>query len=909
MIKKPYHKTVKVADNGAIRIWTFKDQNAYEIKREAFPKGNYIEPGEKLKPADLGFTDSKRTMTFYVEGIRLSQTLGDQTIEANLCQYGEDIVNLTVYNIDADVDSDNDNGNSIPDHTLHEDQFENFPKEHGKITFENILDATGHGKAGKEVHSAGKNAKFTPFLVRIPEFIEVSADSKSKIFFEYKDDEQSSSSSSDFTSKIVLWKKDGPQKRVKKERHQKGGDLIYFDKGYLLNELFISNTCVLFIEGLEESDIGEIKIKTDLWLDGNIKTSAEDHLQLSVGKLDIVYHDMTGIKGIGKTSFQDVERIQSSIQTDGIVTDWQKDVNDGALILMRGIASPFLFDLWQQKKLVVETGYYLDEGAMKPIPVGELKREGELVKPSELYKDPSDIENRLKQIGLNSEIGTEFKYKSNADQKYKVIFSWVYKPPLEFDLNSPMNPIKQRQLDLVLKAKGIIETHGGKPRGLTIVRPPLVLVHGINSHPDMWFKDKPGSFVNAFDANKLNFGFNCKNFRVNHNIPDPEWSSEGPTHACGEITHMYKEIQKMITKAKSDYRENKQYFEYFWDEAEQKSRKPRIAIQKVDIVAHSYGGVLSRWYIEQAAENGGSSGDVFNNRKDVRKLVTLGSPHRGSPLANMVCEVFKNNYIANAYPDLDFKGWYTNFVISEFSILNLLNWFSQQITLGSLLAIIDHSEYTSGFSDHMATSKLSGKLATALDVNRNYPRHAYEVFSINSARLAQLNGNKPLHDDVGYGAIVGTHGIVKAQELGDMTEGLFTIISLFKILQPHVLNAKGDRVNVFPYIWELDMGLSDAIVPMWSAKLGVNNYNKMIKTTHVQMGDNFEINQTVQAWLNGWNPITKQVEPLPRGAAHRPNFAAGAPTFIGKHYVGSTIQSDGRSKGGGLNPTSIIKVK
>lgn len=59
-----------------------------------------------------------------------------------------------------------------------------------------------------------------------------------------------------------------------------------------------------------------------------------------------------------------------------------------------------------------------------------------------------------------------------------------------------------------------------------------------------------------------------------------------------------------------------------------------IAIQKCDLLAHSYGGLLSRWYIEQ-------SGD-FEDRRDVRKLITMGTPHRGSPVTNMMCEIYNN---------------------------------------------------------------------------------------------------------------------------------------------------------------------------------------------------------------------------------------------------------------------------
>ena len=53
--------------------------------------------------------------------------------------------------------------------------------------------------------------------------------------------------------------------------------------------------------------------------------------------------------------------------------------------------------------------------------------------------------------------------------------------------------------------------------------------------------------------------------------------------------------------------------------------KKKIAVSKVDIIAHSMGGILSRLYIQSA-----------NYKNDVNKIITLNTPHSGSQLANLI---------------------------------------------------------------------------------------------------------------------------------------------------------------------------------------------------------------------------------------------------------------------------------
>jgi hypothetical protein len=99
------------------------------------------------------------------------------------------------------------------------------------------------------------------------------------------------------------------------------------------------------------------------------------------------------------------------------------------------------------------------------------------------------------------------------------------------------------------------------------------------------------------------------------------------------------------------------------------------------------------------------------------------------------------------------------------------------------------------------------------------------------------------------------------------------------------------------------------VVPVWSARLGVDSHNARIEVNHISMGANAEINATVRAWLNGADPKNPN-SPLavPLGLAQRAAFKNTPPVSERNAYVSSTVQG-GLSKGAGLNRNAIIKIE
>ncbi|MBK7856662.1 MAG: hypothetical protein IPJ79_18770 [Bacteroidetes bacterium] len=54
---------------------------------------------------------------------------------------------------------------------------------------------------------------------------------------------------------------------------------------------------------------------------------------------------------------------------------------------------------------------------------------------------------------------------------------------------------------------------------------------------------------------------------------------------------------------------------------------------KVDVIAHSMGGLISRYYLQSAA---------YQQKEDIHKLITINSPHSGSPCGNLLMNPSSN---------------------------------------------------------------------------------------------------------------------------------------------------------------------------------------------------------------------------------------------------------------------------
>jgi pimeloyl-ACP methyl ester carboxylesterase len=651
---------------------------------------------------------------------------------------------------------------------------------------------------------------------------------------------------------IRIWVQDNnASRRVAPLTASPSGDYVPPNSAIPASKVFgQARTARWFVEGINESRPGDVRIALELDPDGSGRFCPMNAVRFTVAEIRITYTDASGLtyNNRGLT----VNRIPSDVEPDGIACDWLENVGDGALLLMRVHVSKVLYDLWTQpgSGRTLSFGYvHPATGSFAPLPTNGF--EGEYRGIDEGFVPSAR--------GILANMGVPLPGDQDPNTKLYVLDARFYRPPYEFDMASPLNPAKERKLRLGvrLQHRGGLVVEGTKPNAIYLTRPPLVLVHGINSSAAMWYQaGNPKSFGWVFDRGPNNYGFRCINFRVDHSGVDPARPNEGKTYGMGPVPDMYRFVAKKISEACDGYRSG----DYGAGIGPAPPIGKRYAVQKVDVVCHSYGGILTRWYVEQA---GVSPGIEFENVRNVRKLITLGTPHKGSPLANMVCEVYRSTLIANAEAGAFGPG---------------TRWLSMK-----------------GFLDLLESQKL---LPNALPPTRTAPRHAYQEFCVNSERLATLNA-KPFHPDVAYAAIIGTNIQLK------------NLRNPYIAFAPFWSPATRSTYGYFPWIYHFNSGpgATDSIVPRWSAELGVASHNVYLPVTHEGMDEDQAVQQTVRAWLNGADPATGALRPMPLGSAQRAAYRNTPPVSDRNAYDGSRVGPDNISRGGGLRRRAIVKVE
>ncbi len=172
----------------------------------------------------------------------------------------------------------------------------------------------------------------------------------------------------------------------------------------------------------------------------------------------------------------------------------------------------------------------------------------------------------------------------------------IYEAPLDFVRNNPDVQLRERFINL---RASFVPTGGGPPlvstRQVRIRRPPVVLCHGQWSDPSVWDGFTPLVTDSRFYVRRANYGFqNASSFFAN------SWVVS------------------------------------FWaDQARNGMNSEGIACAQVDWVGHSMGGLLARVAFRTSYYRRGQN---FLHG-DIHKLITLNSPHWGSPVANLVASI------------------------------------------------------------------------------------------------------------------------------------------------------------------------------------------------------------------------------------------------------------------------------
>ncbi|MCP4352503.1 MAG: hypothetical protein GY795_44155, partial [Desulfobacterales bacterium] len=174
----------------------------------------------------------------------------------------------------------------------------------------------------------------------------------------------------------------------------------------------------------------------------------------------------------------------------------------------------------------------------------------------------------------------------------------IYQAPKSF--SKTFNRESERSVELTLRNTSLdpSSVNYETTQSIKIRRPPVLLVHGVWSGPDTW-----GNI---------------------YNNPSSEYS--------------YYRVNYSSTNA-NYFRENSSVIPLnIWLTLWEYKTKYNIASVQCDVVAHSMGAMLTRWYMSPDLQHTRYLRNENYNKGDIRKLITIGTPHSGSPIANWLYE-------------------------------------------------------------------------------------------------------------------------------------------------------------------------------------------------------------------------------------------------------------------------------
>ena len=719
---------------------------------------------------------------------------------------------------------------------------------------------------------------------------------------------------SDSNKCLRIWTKDGTSQR-NKESISSSGDFIPSDtpiplSSYKNANVIASDTISLFMEAKNEPDTqNPVEITCSIKINSSTSNEMSDTVKVSSEKNFIKIIDVSGYA----RSNLNIERIPIDEDVDGIATDHLDKVNDGSALLICFAIPPSFenyFDI--QSSEFIDFGG--DDGTLKSDEI-----------PPDVYAIPSGVPNySIPHIG------------NNLPDERIVIKQAFYLPPLEMDPSGTINYYYRNiyfEANVHGKPNSSIGANGLYQfrRKIALTRPPLLMVHGINGTSESVFDEK--GFTDAMEAAGI------KAFGVDHNseLIDPftenesgEYSNDHTYYGNGDIVKSYQFLRDriyhnnsfLLSRNNSPARSAKIVPVLPMYRKGKAIKGKKIAIQKVDVVAYSYGGLLARWYVEESSE--------FENRRDVRKIITIGTPHRGSPIANMMCESYKNKLFADAFPGvphifddslrikniwglLDIKKivkWAKpvngSIIIPELQNLNNRPWYEdilsflsdpQNQILNWLMPYYQIVPGTDAAEDHCLYEAL-------------------HVIAHGSKRIKKLNDTQnPLQPDVAYASIVGTKPSLESGLMEFILQVLAQNASSWCFSNP-----KCDRdfsrsfrtKSYFPWVEHLEL-TSDGIVPVDSQRLidddsisdplAYVNIVDFVEESHLGEVGSDDTHGIVISWINSPN--------LWKGSDLQAHFSALTTHYNEEHeniFSEQAIDSEGKYYDTGVNHDSIVQT-
>jgi hypothetical protein len=656
--------TVQVPDwvdlNGAVLKFTYSgsapsasiagDLRLWLSGTSARGMSDYIVPDQAYTPAQLGMTKTNRSATIYVEALNGSATIGDKPIAVSLSPIDSesaaksvDAVHLTALTANLTIDSNNNDGLTPPStDARQDDQIEAEADLPGKIFMINDDDSNGDGVAdyadgfpvsGLAVNPAPLDEQFIPVQFTLSPLIDPAT---AQLSFTYSgSDPAGVSVSQDPANPIILpggdlrlWKLDGSQQRQLSDYIVPGQSYAASDLGFASSTL----TKTFWLEGIRPAAVAGGEAIMAQVSSGALPLFLADRVSATSAKIHIIDArafgpTMTRVP-IGRTE----NRIDSDLTDKGF-----KDKNKNGSYKDSEVAGAVTDG---SSLLVLQVSPKVD-GATLRISEKSSNVAGNAYKVGSAWTTTNGADVPQLPAGDESE---DIDTGQSAEVKAGPNGTAYYRPPNNFLLvNDPSVEFGEVEIHLIKDGND----SGSEP--MLLRRPPLLLVHGFLGDRD--------SFPESATDSK-------------NNLP-VSWKSEGDPLADGvPVTTIVNKVSYSGTNTKG-LAENFAVIPetiHSWLQSIRNGtettkfpglQNKKFAVTRVDVVAHSMGGVLVKWFV--ANFGGGQDisrdplGDVgygkFSTNRDpkdqylrsdnfgggdIRRFVSVGSPFQGSPIANLV---------------------------------------------------------------------------------------------------------------------------------------------------------------------------------------------------------------------------------------------------------------------------------
>lgn len=565
--------------------------------------------------------------------------------------------------VDLDVDTDNTNGFSAPDSNAAEDEAE--MQGPGKLMFTGLADTDSDGipdwadgieLAGLEAGPSG--AAFVPLVLDVPDAVMAALDDPSAyVALAYDMSDPALITPGNLSVRppgaFRLWTKDGTSMRNPLPATE-GGDLVApgvrLDRTKLNSMRSGGDKVTLYLEAVgPTTSEAQRTITASLVFStaaGNCPSPVTDSVKAAAIEIEILDARAWGPSwspeaGVSLSNSDLDADMAASAHIGGAITD-------GASLCVIRLKPYFseITQVWPDLEIAMTKG--------GDATVNEAKVVGTFHPVSE-------------ETAALPPLPTPFDALQAGQAATAPITSGkaFYVPPETYA--DPTETLSAQALNALEECRMRIELRqGGTPvaaRSFLLRRPPLVLVHGILSSPATWsaaeWNEVPGSPVPT-------------------RVYKADWSA---TSSKG-YSENYGIVALAIEEALSEYRTANDN----GHAAVRSFRGIRYAATRADVVAHSQGGQLARFYIADGMpaiiDRVGWISSLLNGRNEasasgrwpylrsgnygagsIRRLVTLGSPFKGSPLANTASLILAPGEAGDPVPPPGYVAllaWYTS---------------------------------------------------------------------------------------------------------------------------------------------------------------------------------------------------------------------------------------------------------